>query len=154
MNDSELKAAKAKETRERLGALAKTRLSKVPYGFMLSHAFRPEDWDPKKDYVAEIKVDGAYTMFADCQLFTRRGHVITHRFPEIDIDFFGVVLGELCVVDEETGITTFKRILTRNTDDSPKISYASRANPATFFVFDMLRLPGGRDISSLPFSKR
>ncbi len=153
MNSAE-KAAKAKETRERLGAETKGRLKKVPYGFMLSQAFRPQDWNPKFDYVVEIKVDGAYTMFVDGQLFTRRGHEITHRFPELALDFDGVVLGELCVVDEETGLTTFKRILTRNTDESLKIRLASTQNPVTFFVFDMLRLANGTDISGRPFSER
>jgi ATP-dependent DNA ligase len=154
MNEAELKAAKAKETRERLGSETKGRLKKVPYGFMLSQAFRPEDWNLNSDYVIEIKVDGAYTMLADGKLFTRRGHEITHRFPELHLNRDGVVLGELCVEDEETGLTTFKRILTRNTDDPVKIRLASLSNRAVFHAFDMLRLADGTDISGLPFGER
>ncbi len=153
-SQSEIRAAEEKAKREKKGAETKVRMKNVPYEFMLSHKYREQDWKVGEKYVMEIKHDGALTMFADGQLFTRKGHDITHRFPELNLKRLGVLLGELSVVDEQTGLTTFKRLLTRNTDDKLKIQNASVQNPVVFYAFDMLRMPDGTDISMLPFSDR
>ncbi len=154
LSQSEIRAAEEKAKREKKGAETKARMKKVPYEFMLSHKYREQDWRASSEYVLEIKHDGALTMFADGQLFTRKGHDITHRFPELDLNLEGVIIGELAVVDTGTGLTVFKRLLTRNTDDKLKIQNAAAQNPVVFYVFDMLRLPNGTDISGLPFAER
>ncbi len=153
-SQSEIRAAEEKAKREKKGAETKARMKSVPYEFMLSHKYREQDWKQGEKYVMEIKHDGALTMFADGQLFTRKGHDITHRFPELNLKRLGVIIGELAVVDKKTGLTVFKRVLTRNTDDKLKIQHASVQNPAVFYAFDMLRMPDGTDISMLPFSDR
>ena len=153
-SQSDIRAAEEKAKREKKGAETKARMKKVPYDFMLSHKYREQDWRDGEQYVMEIKHDGALTMFADGQLFTRKGHDITQRFPELNLKRLGVIIGELAVVDEKTGLTVFKRLLTRNTDDELKIQNASVQNPVVFYAFDMLRMPDGTDISMLPFSDR
>lgn len=153
MSNSAEKAAKAKLKREELKAEIAARMRHVPYGFMLSHKFKDKHWNPNGDYVLEVKYDGAFTMLGKGKMWTRRGHSIGHRFPEVEKDINAVVLGELAIVDEKTGLTIFKRILRRNTDDETKIGFESTYNTATFFVFDLLEIDG-RDQTQEPFRVR
>jgi ATP-dependent DNA ligase len=153
MSDSAEKAAKAKLKREELKAEIATRMRHVPYGFMLSKPFAEKHWSPASEYVLEIKYDGAFTMLGKGKMWTRRGHPIGHRFPEVEKELDVVVLGELAVVDEQTGLTIFKRLLRRNTDDETKIGFESTHNSATFFVFDLLEIDG-RDQTQEPFRVR
>lgn len=147
------KAAKAKLKREELKAEIAARMKSVPYGFMLSKPFEEKHWSPASEYVLEIKYDGAFTMLGKGKMWTRRGHPIGHRFPEIEKEINAVVLGELAVVDETTGLTIFKKLLRRNTDDETKIGFESTYNSATFFVFDLLEIDG-RDQTQEPFRVR
>lgn len=153
-SQSQIRAAEEKVKREKKGAETKARMKGVPYEFMLSHKYRESDWKRGNEYVLEIKHDGALTQYADGQLLTRKGHDVTHRFPELDLSNSGVIIGELCVIDEQTKLTVFKRLLTRNTDDELKIRAASKQHPAVFYAFDMLRTAHGVDISMLPFRDR
>ncbi len=153
MSDSAEKAAKAKLKREELKAEIAARMRHVPYGFMLSKSFEEKHWNWNGDYVLEIKYDGAFTMLGKGKMWTRRGHPIGHRFPEVEKEINAVVLGELAIVDETTGLTIFKKLLRRNTDDETKIGFESAHNSATFFVFDLLEIDG-LDQTQEPFRVR
>ncbi len=153
MSDFAEKAAKAKLKREELKAEIAARMRHVPYGFMLSKPFEEKHWNPDGDYVLEIKYDGAFTMLGKGKMWTRRGHPIGHRFPEVEKEINAIVLGELAIMDETTGLTIFKKLLRRNTDDETKIGFESAYNSATFFVFDLLEI-GGRDQTQEPFRVR
>ncbi|MDD3491910.1 MAG: ATP-dependent DNA ligase [Candidatus Thermoplasmatota archaeon] len=111
------------------------------------------------NYFLEPKLDGerliALCLDKRLTLLTRRGNNVTNRFPEVVKALEGHVLRhKTFVLDGElTVLGGFTALLRRNTDDRTHIEILSSQLPATYHVFDLLRLEG-EDFKSLPLFER
>lgn len=114
------------------------------------------------DYSFEVKWDGLRCLCAvddgTVQLFSRNRRDMTRQFPELhDIHrAFSTAQalfdGELCVFSEQ--LPDFDTIRRRNVLDAERaIIRAATETPATYIVFDTLRL-AGEDVMQLPWSER
>lgn len=117
----------------------------------------------KPGWIFELKLDG-YRMLGDksaagAELITRNGNDITPRFPELAaaiaaLPYDGLILDGEVVAHDDAGLPSFQRLqkrarLTRKID----IERASRHQPTTFYVFDLLA-GLGHDLRSLPLIDR
>ncbi|TET92003.1 MAG: hypothetical protein E3J35_00655 [Methanomassiliicoccales archaeon] len=122
------------------------------YGFQLCEWFDPK-LQPDHSIV-EVKFDGTMAIFEDGRLRNRRKRDITERFPEVQISEFAndvVLVGEVCCFSN--GVSDFRKILRRNTDNPTKIRLLTKTNPATYIVFDVLEYKG-EDITHKPLRER
>jgi bifunctional non-homologous end joining protein LigD len=145
---------------EELGASRRTmRASSVK--MMLARS-RREPFS-KPGWIFELKLDG-YRMLggksaAGVELITRNGNDATPSFPELAAAIAALPYDELIldgeiVAHDDAGLPSFQRLqkrarLTRAVD----IERASRHQPTTFYVFDILAALG-HDLRSLPLTER
>lgn len=129
---SQVKIAK----REEYEAKKVVNRSKMRYGFQLAHHYTRADFKVGRT-VVEVKYDGELGMLVDGRLMNRSGNDITNRFPEIESTDKAVLVGEVCILDS-SGMSIFRGIQERATDDPLKIRLRSQAQPATFIAFDIL----------------
>lgn len=121
-----------------------------------------------EEWVHEVKWDGV-RMLADLgagdgvRLTTRNGNDATRAWPEIAGDLGGVgatgrrrdllVDGEVIALNA-SGRPDFRRLAERmHIRDVRRAARFAAADPATYLVFDLLRLDG-RDLTGLPWSER
>jgi bifunctional non-homologous end joining protein LigD len=109
----------------------------------------------------EVKWDGvrilAETMAGRTRMWSRNGNDVTPAWPEISVAPLGdrdvLVDGEVIALNER-GVPDFRvlqdRMHTRNATTAKRLS---QRVPATFMVFDLLRLDG-RDLTGLPLEER
>ncbi len=129
------------------------------YRAMLASAGKEEDLD-REGYVYEPKLDGTRALcYKDggMRFINRRDRDITERYPELDIS--SSIRARDCVLDGEivvfdgAGNPSF-RLLQKREQASPSVYHLrSGQHPATYVVFDILKLDG-RDLTSLPLSER
>lgn len=122
------------------------------YGFQLCEWYNPKLMPDRA--IVEVKFDGTMAIYEDGKLWNRKRRDITDRFPEIQISEYAndvVLVGEICCFTN--GVSDFKKILRRNTDNPSKIRLLTKTNPATFVVFDILEYHG-EDITHRPLRVR
>jgi bifunctional non-homologous end joining protein LigD len=152
--------AELQERLEELGAPRRTmRASTVK--MMLARSRREPFSKPA--WIFELKLDG-YRMLggksaAGVELITRNGNDATPSFPELAAAIAALPYDELIldgevVAHDDAGLPSFQRLqkrarLTRAID----IERASRHQPTTFYVFDILAALG-HDLRSLPLTQR
>ncbi len=117
--------------------------------FQLCKTF--EGWIPDKMLI-ERKYDGTNAVWGEGEFINRRGNNITAQFPEIKIEFKGILLGEIVILNEN-GKDNFNKILKRRTTDELKIELLSEEIPATFIAYDVLEFEG-EDLRGLPLWER
>lgn len=90
------------------------------------------------------------------RLWARSGTAVTAAYPEIaglDIPGDSLVDGEMVVLDA-AGRPSFTRLAERmHVRDTTKAARLAASLPATYMIFDLLRL-GGVDLTALPYSER
>jgi bifunctional non-homologous end joining protein LigD len=116
---------------------------------------------PGEDWVHEVKWDGvrALTDVRDGKLrmYSRNGNDITIAWPELSTSPLGdrdlLVDGEIIALNEH-GLPDFRmlqdRMHLRNAQTARRLS---ASNPATYMVFDLLRLDG-EDLTALAWEER
>ncbi|MGN7381003.1 ATP-dependent DNA ligase [Paenibacillus sp. SAFN-117] len=112
-------------------------------------------------YLFEPKVEGHRVLLVHqngiTRLFTRHGHEITHRYPElvrVPVNEDVVLDGEAAFIDPATGKLEPALAKERIRLNKRKQIYdAQRLVPARFFVFDILQR-GGEDLRPLPLAER
>ena len=107
---------------------------------------KPEIYDNlpsyQSEWVAEEKFDGVRSFIKNGELHNRRGDVITHKFPEIDLSN----IPKDIVLDGELMCDEFELIAGRvHTKDKLKIRILSKTTPATFMAFDIPSVSGDYD---------
>jgi bifunctional non-homologous end joining protein LigD len=122
-----------------------------------------EDAFDRKGWFFELKLDG-YRMRAGrsdgtARILTRNDNEATATFPEVAkavaaLPYDGVILdGEIVVLDD-AGRPSFQRLQNRaGLSRQPDIKRAMIANPATFYVFDLLAFEDF-DVRVLPLERR
>lgn len=112
----------------------------------------------------EIKWDGMRLLAEvggdqPLRLWSSRGNVVTHRFPELNALSSGVhatsatLDGELVAFDER-GRPSFGRLQHRiHVDDPAAVATAAAEVPVAFVAFDLLELDG-TDLRGLPLNER
>jgi DNA ligase D-like protein (predicted ligase) len=129
------------------------------YRAMLASPGKEEDLD-RDGYVYEPKLDGTRALcYKDggIKFINRRDRDISERYPELDIA--SNIRARDCVLDGEivvfdgAGNPSF-RLLQKREQASPSVYHLrSGQHPATYVVFDVLKLEG-QDLTSLPLSER
>lgn len=141
--------------RETVAAGKVEKLGKIRYGFQLAHNYSKSDFVP--GMVAEVKYDGELGMIIDGRLINRSGNDITDRFPEIEKTDKAVLVGEVVVLNK-SGVSSFREIQERGTDDPLKIKLRSHLQPASFVAFDILEdrnlQKRKRDLTEFQFQNR
>lgn len=116
-----------------------------------------------KDHFFEIKWDGIRAIFViddgKLTIYSRSGNDITEKFPELaslpdDIECVSAVMdGEIVYLDDK-GRPDFSNIVGRiHVSGERKIELASKKQPGTVYLFDMLYLDA-RDCRKAPCEKR
>jgi bifunctional non-homologous end joining protein LigD len=114
---------------------------------MLAHIGSKEDLK-HKNYFYEPKLDGTRAILikekSSVKLINRRGKRIAYRYPEIVEDAKnlpnGVYDGEICVLNKN-GVPLFNKLQQRDqVDNKLKIKILSKHMPATYYIFDILKL--------------
>jgi bifunctional non-homologous end joining protein LigD len=113
------------------------------------------------EWVYEYKWDGIRATVrttSDCtRVYSRTGRDLTRAFPELAglVDQLpdSVIDGELISLDA-SGAASFGRIIERmHTTDPAQVSRLVKSVPATYMIFDLLRLDG-TDVRELPYATR
>jgi DNA ligase-1 len=113
--------------------------------------YNPDEWfaEPKLDGERIIAIRQGDTI----QMWTRRGKEVSKKFPEVKIALTfltakeWVLDGELCVKGG------FTNLLKRNTDNPTHIAILKVKYPATYHIFDVLKV-GETDVTNLPLYQR
>ena len=107
-----------------------------------------------KNHIIELKIDGTRVLIKNGQLYNRNLQNITYKYPELAEDLKKlkdyVLDGEICILDN--GFPNFNLLLKRNCEDRFKIKLQARKNPATLFLFDLLK--SHKDLTKEPLFKR
>ncbi|MEN6329551.1 MAG: ATP-dependent DNA ligase [Methanobacteriaceae archaeon] len=108
-------------------------------------------------WISEPKYDGerllAESKDKKIGLWTRRHVQVSRKFPEV-VDALLKVVGDDWILDGELTVPGgFRRLLKRNVEDKTKIKILSQKLPATYHVFDILRLEG-EDLTLTPLKDR
>lgn len=120
-------------------------LAQIPYQPMLCSVGEERMLSHFGDnWIAEPKYDGeriiAERRLGVIALWTRRGKNVASKFPEI-VEALKVYASMDWILDGELTVEGgFANVLKRNTDDSFKIRLLAKKIPATFEVFDILKL--------------
>ena len=113
------------------------------------------------EWVHEVKWDGvrALTEMTEARLrmYSRNDNDITVAWPELSTPPLDgrdlVVDGEIIALNEH-GLPDFRMLQDRmHLRNAPSVRRLSAANPATYMVFDLLRLDG-EDLTGLPWEER
>lgn len=119
------------------------------------------EWNQIKKYstwFAEPKLDGCRLFYKDGKLIRDNGLIKNVQYPEVINTISklpdGIVLdGELCNLTSPY-TADFNKLQHRiNLKDKIKINLLSKAEPATFVAFDILRHEGN-DLTKLPYLER
>ena len=114
-----------------------------------------------EEWVHEVKWDGVRALTEVCdgrlRMFSRNGNDITVAWPELSTSPLGerdlLVDGEIIALNEN-GLPDFRilqeRMHVRNAQTARRLAAAV---PATYMVFDLLRLDG-EDLTKLPWDER
>lgn len=114
-----------------------------------------------EEWVHEVKWDGVRALVevkdGRLRMFSRNGNDITIAWPELSTSPLGerdlLVDGEIIALNE-SGVPDFRmlqdRMHLRNAQTARRLS---ASNPATYMVFDLLRLDG-EDLTRLPWEER
>lgn len=110
------------------------------------------------EWIAEPKLDGeriiAERRAGVIYLWTRRESNVAKKFPEVVEALKTAALAQDWVLDGELTVAGgFQFLLMRNTDDKLKISILSKKMPATFYVFDVLKV-GEAYLTAKPLVER
>ncbi len=116
---------------------------------------------PGEDWVHEVKWDGVRALTevreGRVRMYSRNGNDITVAWPELATSPLGqrelLVDGEIIALNEH-GLPDFRmlqdRMHLRNAQSARRLA---TSNPATYMVFDLLRLDG-EDLTRLPWEQR
>lgn len=115
----------------------------------------------EKNLIYEPKLDGTRAIChtnKEIKLINRRGNNITHRYPEFD--FKKNIKAKSCVLDGEIvifnkkGISEFNLLQKRDLlEDKEKIATRSKLIPATYVVFDILKIDG-KSLTNISLKER
>lgn len=109
-------------------------------------------------WLIEPKYDGE-RLIAQCQnqkitLWTRRHIEVSSKFPEVVEALKNNMQSDNWILDGELTVSGgFRQLLKRNVEDKFKIKLLSRKMPATYNIFDMLRVDN-QDLILLPLIER
>lgn len=123
-----------------------------------ANQYKPFD-DPA--FLFEPMVDGRRLLLVyqkgKARLFTRYGHDITHRYPElarVPADEDVILDGEIACIDRESGHPDFNLTRERGRlNNQAQIEYARDHFPVRYFLFDILQR-GEQDLRKLPLVER
>lgn len=115
-----------------------------------------------KDWIFELKLDGtrtiAYVKNKKLKLINRRNKNFTSRYPELfslpnHVNSNCILDGEIVVFNKK-GLPDFYQLAKREqTTSKTKIEILSKTMPATFVIFDILKIDN-RSIMNLPLMER